>query len=183
MPRSSGADSDNQGLGIQGLRSTSPYDIRLIPTIDLEDDSPKTPVSTHGRENEEEEPTAGRPLVRQWFTKAANYLGNAAHQKLDTSDYNDQQAHKFPEIPGETLRNPALEQVSRQYSQLREQRSRAESTYAASIASVSVQEDVSSPPQPTSPRLNTSPSRRPPRRRDTLEVPTPVHIHRRNESH
>jgi len=186
MPRSSGTGSDHQGLGIQGLRSTSPHEMRLIPTItqpDLEEAPSIAQVSTQRHEDEEEEPTAGRPFVRQWFTKAANYLGNAAHQKLDTSDYNDQQAHRFPEIPGETLRNPALEQVSRQYSELREQRSRAESTYAASIISMSGQEDMSSPPPPTSPRPDTSPSRRPPRRRDTLEVPTPVHIHRRNESH
>lgn len=189
FPRPSYAGSNSHGLGISGVRSTSPHDMRLIPTIthpDIENGSPSEAPAQHIEEEEEDRPTAGRPLVRQWFTKAANHLGNAAHQALDTSDYNDQRAHKFPEIPGETLRNPELEQISRQYSQLREERSKAESTYAASIASASGQEDGATPPPPLSPRMSprtdTSPSRRPPRRRDTLEVPTPVHIHRRNES-
>ena len=177
MPRSSGVDTD-YGLGI---RSASPNDMRLIPTITQPDVEQDVPEEVHHHEYEDE-PTAGRHRVRQWFTKAANYLGNAAHQKLDTSDYNDQQAHRFPEIPGEPLRNPALQRVSRQYSELREQNSRAESTYAPSITSTSGLEGGSTPPAQTSPRPETSPSRTP-RRRDTLEVPTPVHIHRRNESH
>ncbi|KAF2820648.1 hypothetical protein CC86DRAFT_304548 [Ophiobolus disseminans] len=184
MPRFSATGSERNILGL-GIRSTSPHDMSLIPTITQPNVDQE---STHGMhrqehdEEEEEEPTAGRPRVRQWLTKAANYMGNAVHQKLDVSDYNDQQAHRFPEIPGETLRNPALQRVSRQYSELREQNSRAESTYAPSIISTPGLEGGSTPPAHLSPRPETSPSRRP-RRRDTLEVPTPVHIHRRTESH
>lgn len=176
MPQSSDVGSECYGLGI---RSASPQDMSIVPTITQPDLEPEHIEVVHGNDDE---PTAGRPRVRQWFTKAANYLGNAAHQKLDTSDYNDQQAHQFPEIPGEPLRNPALQRVSRQYSELREQNSRAESTYAPSIVATPELEDGSIPPALTSPRPDTSPSRRP-RRRDTLEVPTPIHIHRRNESH
>jgi hypothetical protein len=183
IPRSSDVGSDQSGLGITSIRSTSPHFLGIMPTI-THPDSEATPDAPNEVQDppSEDKPTAGRPLVRQWFTKAANYLGNAAHQKLDVSDYNDQKAHRFPEIPGEPLRNPALEEVSRQYSELREQRSRAESTYAASIVSISGAEDGLPPPAQALPRPETSPSRKP-RRRDTLEVPTPVHLHRRNESH
>jgi hypothetical protein len=66
--------------------------------------------------------------MRQWFTTAANSVGNAAHQKLDEPNYRDGEAHRYPEVVGEMLRRP-LERI--------------------------------------------------PQRRDSLEVPTPVHIHRR----
>lgn len=94
-------------------------------------------------------------------------------------DLSSQNAHRFPEVPGEILRNPALERISVQYSRLREDR--AASEYAASVASMSGIEGSSTPP-PThdSPRPETSPSRRP-KRRATLEVPSPAeaHVHRR----
>jgi hypothetical protein len=178
MQRLSGGDTDVLGLGI---RSASPNDMGLIPTIthpDLDHDVSEVAP----QQEQQEQPTAGRNKVRKWFTAAGSYLGDAAHQKLDVSDYNDQQAHRFPEVPGEPLRNPALERISKQYSELREQNSRAESTYAASFVSTSGIEGGSTPPPQASPRPETSPSRKP-RRRDTLEVPTPVHIHRRADSH
>ncbi|KAH7080023.1 hypothetical protein BKA63DRAFT_233358 [Paraphoma chrysanthemicola] len=179
VPRPSVAGSDVLGLGI---RSASPNDMRLIPTITHAD--PDQDALEAGQQQEhEDQPTAGRNKVRKWFTAAGRYLGDAAHQKLDVSDYNDQKAHRFPEVPGELLRNPALERISKQYSELREQNSRAESTYAASVISTSgIDGSSTPPPPPTSPRPDTSPSRKP-RRRDTLEVPTPVHIHRRADSH
>jgi hypothetical protein len=170
--------SDSNALGIH---SANANDMSLIPTI-TETGAEQRNASESPEHPGEHEPTAGRAVVRQWFTTAANYLGNAAHQKLDVSDYKDQQAHTFPEVPGETFRNPALERISMQYSQLREQNSRAESIYAPSVHSTSGPEGGSTPPLRTSPRPDTSPSRRP-RRRDTLEVPTPVHIHRRTGSH
>jgi hypothetical protein len=175
------ANSDGAVLGIHFASSSDTRDMRLIPTItgpELEQVS-MVDARQHG---DRDEPTAGRPRVRQWFTLAANYLGNAAHQKFDVSDYNDEKAHRFPEVPGEPLRNPGFQRVSMQYSQLREQNSRTESMYAASVTSVSGLEDGSTPPvQYASPCPDTSPSQRP-KRRDTLEVPTPVHIHRRTES-
>jgi hypothetical protein len=180
--QSSGVDSDVSGLGINLSSSPETREMHLIPTITEPGLEQAETGGAHQNETTDE-PTAGRPRVRQWLTKAADYMGNAAHHKLDVSDYNDQKAHGFPEIPGEPLRNPGFERVSMQYSQLREQNVRAESTYAASVNSVLGQEDASTPPAShTSPRLEISPSRKP-KRRDTLEVPTPVHIHRRTESH
>ncbi|CAO2658005.1 Nn.00g072650.m01.CDS01 [Neocucurbitaria sp. VM-36] len=162
------------------IRSASPHDIGLIPTItgpDLEHQQSDDARSCQS------EPTAGRNKVRKWFTSAANYMGNAAHEKLDVSGYNDEKAHRFPEIPGEDLRNPALERVSTQYSQLRKKNSRAGSTYASSIASTSGAEgSPTSKALQGSPRPESSPTRVP-ARRATLEVPTPAHTHRRSESH
>lgn len=130
--------------------------------------------------HEENVPTAGRRLIRGWFTSAANYLGNAAHQKLDASDYKDKKAHGFPEVPGEPLRNAALERISKQYSELREQR--ALSNYSPSIISTPGVEGRTSPPPQESPLPEPSPSLRP-ARRATLEVPAPAHTHRRGDSH
>lgn len=171
---SSGRNSESHPLGIHPTLSNDWRLSRAVTQPDLE-------RNNTNRTYHEDEPTAGRPRVRQWFTTAANYLGNAAHQKLDVSDYKDQKAHGFPEVPGELLRNPDLEITRTQYEQLREQNSRAQSTYAASTYSTSALEGGSTPPPQFSPRLDTSPSRVP-KRRDTLEVPAPVHSHRRAES-
>jgi hypothetical protein len=166
----SGVGSDSNALGIHQ------NDISLAPTI-TQTGVDQNFASGSLQYDTEHEPTAGRAVVREWFTTAANYLGNAAHQKLDFSDYKDEKAHTFPEVPGEPFRNRDLERISMQYNQLREQNSRAESVHSTSGL-----ESGSIPPVHASPRPETSPSRRP-RRRDTLEVPTPVHIHRRTSSH
>ena len=159
-----------------GIRSPSPNEIGLIPTITHPESE-----QMNDTEDPNEEPTAGRNRVRKWFTSAGNYLGNVAHDKLDVSDFKDQKAHQFPEVPGEVLRNPALERISNQYSRLREER--AGSTYAASIASTSgIEGSVTPPPTQESPRPEMSPATRP-KRSNTLEVPSPAHVHRRSESH
>jgi hypothetical protein len=173
------------GLGLDGVairpRSISPGDMRLIPTITTHSDSEPAIAQEATQHGSDDEPTAGRLRVRKWFTKAGNKLGNAAHQKLDVSDYNDQKAHRFPAVPGENLRNPALERVSMQYTELRRQNSRAGSNYAPSIVSTSGIEAASPPPAHEPPFPESSPALRP-ARRDTLEVPTQVHLHRRSES-
>lgn len=173
--------SQNPAENGLGIRSTSPNAMARIPTItqpDLDQDH-----SFNRRESGEGQPTAGRNTVRKWLNSAADYLGNAAHDKFDVSDYKNEKARGFPEVPGEVLRNPALERISTQYSRLREENSRAGSTYAPSIASTSGIEGSSTPPPPLheSPRPETSPARKP-KRRDTLEVPAQVHGHRRSES-
>jgi hypothetical protein len=157
-----------------GIRSESPNEIELTITHhgsvhDHQDDSSQDPQA--------DQFTAGRHRVRKWLTAAGNKLGDAAHEKLDP-DHNrkNEETHKFPEVPGEILRNPDLEQISRTYSRLREER--ASSTYSASIRSAPGIE--SPPPTHDSPRPETSPARQP-KRRDTLEVPKEVH--RRSESH
>lgn len=169
-----------------GIRSTSPQSMARVPTI-TEPESERFPSFENEPEtsgNQQDGVITSRNKVREWFTSAANYMGNAAHEKFDVSEYNDEKANRFPEVPGEGLRNPALERISTQYSQLRKENSRAASTYSPSIASNYGNEGsaASPPPRQESPRPEISPSRRP-ARRDTLEVPTPAHIHRRSESH
>lgn len=160
------------------IRSPSPNDFGLTLTITHPDHGNKYHESDV--DDTHDQPTAGRHRVRKFLTSAGNKLGNAAHNKLDASDYSDENAHRFPEVPGESLRNPALAETSRTYSRLREER--ASSMYTASIASISAIESNSTPP-PThdSPRPDASPTRLP-KRRDTLEVPKPVHSHHRSES-
>ncbi|KAH7390916.1 hypothetical protein DE146DRAFT_618728 [Phaeosphaeria sp. MPI-PUGE-AT-0046c] len=172
----------NSGSNIGGTLALPPDDLRLIPTITQPSFDRIVTNRTFTTREHEDDPTAGRPRVRQWFTTVANYMGNQAHQKFDTSDYRDQRAHGFPEVPGENLRNRDLSDTRERYSELREQNSRAESTYAPSVISTYGHEGGSTPPAQPSPRLSSSPSRRP-KRRDTLEVPTPAHMHRRSESH
>lgn len=173
---------DGNGLGI---RSRSPDDIRLMPTITHTDhDDALQGVETQREEHqsvEHREPTAARGRIREWLTSAGDYLGNAAHEKFDTSDFHDKEANRWPEIPGEDLRNAGLPQTHRQYSQLRERTSSAASHYEPSNASVSNVEIDVSLPLVESPQPEISPTRRPVRK-NTLEVPAQAHVHRRNES-
>ena len=161
-----------------GIGSESPNAIELTPTITYPE-SERVPASSFSCENQQDDhrsdqPTAGRNRVRKWFTSAGNYLGDAAHEKLAPDHgHNDKNTKDFPEVPGEILRNARLVEISRTYSHLREEREN--SVYAASIRSTTGLEGSSSPPPiPGSSRPETSPSR-PPKRRDTLEVPTEGH--------
>ncbi|KAF2127904.1 hypothetical protein P153DRAFT_342858 [Dothidotthia symphoricarpi CBS 119687] len=165
------------------LWSSSPNHLGLIPTI-THPDNEQDQQENERRLEHGDGPSAGRHRVRRWFTSAADYLGQVAHDKLDVSDYNDRRAHRFPVVPGEEFRNPEIHRISSQFSQIREQRA---SIYAPSIASTSGIGDVPAPPGPGSPPIDASPgSSRPdtsphrtPRRRDTLEVPVPAHIYHR----
>jgi hypothetical protein len=158
-------DRDAEGNAL-GIRSESPNEISLIapvthPGSDHHQDSgPQDPQTN--------QPTAGRHRIRNFLTAAGNKLGDVAHEKLDPDhDRKNEETDKFPEVPGENLRNPDLEHISRTYSRLREER--ASSTYSASIMSNPGLE--SPPPTHDSSRPEASPTRRP-KRRDTLEVPT-----------
>ena len=165
-----------------GIRSESPNAIELTPTITYPDSERNTgPASQAIRQDTHQldQPTAGRNRIRGWLTSAGNYLGDAAHERLDPDHERvDEETQRFPEVPGEILRNPDLERISRTYSQLREER--ANSVYAASIMSSPALEGSASPaptsppPHQEPPRPETSPSRQP-KRRDTLEVPKGGH--------
>lgn len=159
-----------------GIRSPSPNEIGRIPIITHPESVNEHHEHAPEPRQNENLPTAGRQRVRRWLNAAGDYWADAAHEKLDVSDFNDPKAHRFPEIPGEILRNPLLEQTSRDYTQRREDR--ANSTYAASITSTPGLEQVNTPPQTHEiPRPETSPSRKP-KRQATLEVPRPAHVHR-----
>jgi hypothetical protein len=116
---------------------------------------------------------AGRGAVRKWLERASIYISDVTHDRLDTSDFPDTRARRYPWVPGEEFRNTEIYRTSTQYDTIREQRSRAAS-YPPSIASTSGAEQVSPLPQPASPRPEPSPVRTPVRR-DTLTVPAPAH--------
>jgi hypothetical protein len=163
-----------------GIRSMSPDDIRLMPTI-THTDHDQSMQGMGIQPEEHHEPTAGRGRIRKWLTSAGDYLGNAAHEKLDVSNFHNKEASKFPEIPGEDLRNAGLPQTHRQYSQLRERTSSAASYHEHSNASVSNMENGFSPSFVESPQPEISTLRKPVRK-NTLEVPVQAHTHHRNES-
>lgn len=161
-----------------GIRSESPNDMSLIPTITHPGLDRNRTSETH-LEGRQGLPTAGRHKVRGWLTFAGNYLGDAAHEKLDLERRSTNEATRsFPEVPGENLRNPDLASTSRNYDKMRE--ARASSTYAASIRSTSDVGPSSPPLVQEVPRTEPS-SPQPPKRRDTLEVPKETY--RRSESH
>ncbi|KAF1355946.1 hypothetical protein EJ07DRAFT_130163 [Lizonia empirigonia] len=119
---------------------------------------------------------AGRFKIRSWFEKASIVMSDAAHRELDTSDYRDQKARRYPWIPGEELRNDIIHRTSTNY-----EKNRAAS-YASSTKSAREAEGSSTPPAETLPRPSPRPDASPdaitraPRRRSTLEVP-PVAYH------
>lgn len=123
-------------------------------------------------ETAKSESNAGRGKVRSWLEKASVYMSDAAHRELDTSDYRDEKARRYPWIPGEELRNDIIHRTSTNYDKNRA------ASYASSIRSANEVETASTPPAEKSPQPDTSPDAitSAPVRRPTLEVP-PVAYH------
>jgi hypothetical protein len=169
----------------------------------------------------------GRRKVARTLTVISNFLGTAAQDAFDDSEFKRGRAVDFPEIPGEASRNRALSQIREQYNQprdgdgnvtpgLQRQRSRNGSPTGSFVSGLGITEgdttspvrppasprpsrssSASSPPRsPRRPLSNTFPVQRPsfelqttqsapggpagqaPRRysrRDTLDLPAPVH--------
>ncbi|KXJ91902.1 hypothetical protein Micbo1qcDRAFT_194893 [Microdochium bolleyi] len=63
---------------------------------------------------------ASRRRVAGYFNSMANYLGTAAHERFDSSDFKHGKAVDFPEIPGEAERNSRLNDIREAYNQPRE---------------------------------------------------------------
>ncbi|EOA91417.1 uncharacterized protein SETTUDRAFT_162129 [Exserohilum turcica Et28A] len=159
QPQANPESNANPQTNALGIRSESPYDVSLIPTITYPDSDSDHLNEMTSDGHQSDHPTAGRHKIRKWLTAAGNYLGDAAQEKLDREhSRTDEATRGFPEIPGEGFRNPDLEIISRNFDRMRE--ARAGSTYTASIRSAvdEAQHPEASPAQS-------------PRRRDTLEVP------------
>ncbi|KAH7026597.1 uncharacterized protein B0I36DRAFT_330982 [Microdochium trichocladiopsis] len=93
---------------------------------------------------------ASRRRVAEVFNSMANYLGTAAHDRFDDSDFKQGKAVDFPEIPGEAERNSRLGNIREAYNpqreldgsltpELRPQRSRA-SSFNSAFASGAIPE-------------------------------------------
>lgn len=61
-----------------------------------------------------------RRKVANALLTIGNYLGTAAHDRFDDSEFKHGKAVDFPEIPGEEQRNSALTQIRDRYNQHRE---------------------------------------------------------------
>ena len=195
--------------------------IEVLPTT-----SQSAPEQGHHAKQSGMADAGNRRRVAETLTAIGNYLGTAAPDRFDDSEFKHGKALDFPEIPGEEHRNRALHQIREQYNHsrdaegnvtpmLREQSSRAGS-FTGSVASglgvegSSITPRAASPqppqsphspslfPSPTTPRrphANTFPVERGSfelqnpllssstgsagdrlrQRRNTLEVPSPVH--------
>jgi hypothetical protein len=110
---------------------------------------------------------ANRRKVAKALTAIGNYLGTAAHDQFDDSEFKRGKAVDFPEIPGEEHRNSALPQIRERYNQsrdadgnvtpvLRERPSRAGS-FTGSVASGLGIEGSSTTPRAASPQSPQSP--------------------------
>ncbi|KAJ4347998.1 uncharacterized protein N0V89_009370 [Didymosphaeria variabile] len=132
--------------------------------------------STHPRRSTD---PGGRRRVAEMLQRAGDKLGSAAHNKYDERHYNHSRAREFPEIPGENLRNPELNELQRQYSirrdvVLREEKSRAASPSPSNLTFPDLDASPTASPVLQQNEFSESPERMP-TRRDTLEIPSPTH--------
>lgn len=82
--------------------------------------------------------TGGRRQVARLLNLASKQLAAKAHTHMEDSGFNAQEKLKFPEIPGESLRNEKLSDIQRAYSNTPLPRSRATSftgSFAGSVDS------------------------------------------------
>lgn len=153
-----------------------------------------------------------RRKVAKVLTSFANYVGTAAQDRFDVSDFKGGKALDFPELPGEAQRNPDLSQIREQYNHYNPALGRTTSKAGSFTSRLSFEGSAAATPRtgspqprsastfPSSPRpqrphitplpaersslelRNTassssagSPGGRTRHRRNTLEVPSPVH--------
>ncbi|KAF2494336.1 hypothetical protein BU16DRAFT_71120 [Lophium mytilinum] len=136
-----------------------------------------------------------RKKVANMLTSVGNYFGTAAHD--DVAEFKRGRAVDFPEIPGEEHRNPALAHIRESYNprrdaegnltpSLRKQNSRGSFMTMGSGTGLGIEGVAldSSPTNKTSLEMQhlatvstaeSSGIKRPPKRRDTLEVPPAIH--------
>jgi len=146
-----------------------------------------------------------RRRIAKVFLAIGDKLGSASADQFDDSEFKHGKALDFPEIPGEENRNKDLNRIRGRYNtDAGRERSRSRAGSVRSMASQNGGEggSVSRMPSPAPgrlPRISTMPAEgdsselnhTPTRgsnserlgRRDTLDVPLPVHFgHRRNDS-
>lgn len=157
----SGAIDNRHSFSNDSRRSS--YEIAPMTTIQqvLEQDPQAQQPSTDDIGN--------RRKVAKALTKIHSYLGTAAPNRFDDSEFKHGKALDFPEIPGEEQRNEALSRIRARYNPTRdadgnvtpvgEQRSTASFIGGASVEHI---EFSSTPPReasPQSPQLSTTPSK------------------------
>ncbi|KAL9108847.1 MAG: hypothetical protein Q9227_006378 [Pyrenula ochraceoflavens] len=168
------------------------------------------PTATRSPQQDNTVDLGSRRKVAKGITKVANFFGTAAYDQFDDSEFKHGKASDFPEIPGEENRNRDLHQIRETYNRQHTERSvspmpRSRSgSFNGSVRSVSrdpspvpsirmpqsrqhsssLPKRASSEPQASSPvaPVDTRVGRQH-KRRDTLEVPSPVrHSHSRHDT-
>ena len=113
------SSQDATTAGTRDLRSKFPNGVRrtsseLVP-------SPTRPDLRQGDETGASRTGDGanRRRVAAMLTKFDNFLGTAGSKHFDDSEFKRPggQARRFPELPGEIYRNPALPQIREQYNE------------------------------------------------------------------
>ncbi|KAH7409750.1 hypothetical protein BKA64DRAFT_570896 [Cadophora sp. MPI-SDFR-AT-0126] len=182
-------------------RSSSKDGRRSLEEIEIAPSTSGPAVRTQTKRSWTQSDAGNRRKVANVLTSIGNYIGTAAQDRFDDSEFKHGKAVDYPELPGENYRNPGLGLIRREYNQPRDDTrpSRAPSFisiggYEGSVRGVSPQ-----PQSPRSPSTSQRPhvSTMPPRasteshnpassssvpldrgrkpRRDTLEVPSPIH--------
>ncbi|KAK0124721.1 hypothetical protein ONS96_008604 [Cadophora gregata f. sp. sojae] len=181
-------------------RSSSKDGRRSLEEVEIVPSTSGPAVRTQTKRSWTQTDAGNRRKVANVLTNIGNYIGTAAQDRFDDSEFKHGKAVDYPELPGETYRNPGLGLIRREYNQPRDDTrpSRAPSFisisgYEGSIRGVSPQPQSPRSPSSQRPHASTMPSRastevqspassssvpldrgrRP--RRDTLEVPSPVH--------
>ena len=108
-----------------------------------------------------------RRTVAGWLTTVAEYVGTPQKKSYDDAGFRRGRAMRFPEIPGEGMRNPDLHQIVEQWTSRdpsREPSIRSGTVGAARERSNTA--DTLQPPSPTYTRTS----------RDSLNPPTPSQV-------
>jgi hypothetical protein len=182
---------------IEPVHTTTHTTATRTATINSEDVPSKLLHTTTTRSSKH--PDRGkRRQVAKSLASISTYIGTAARDRFDDTAFKTGEALDFPEVPGESNRNPNLSQIRQTYNNRSSSfngsirsgvEGRASSTRAASPSPLRrVETGIFQPERISSERYNNYPSTpadttrgRPARRRATLEVPVAAHFgHSRN---
>ncbi|ODH45499.1 hypothetical protein GX48_08423, partial [Paracoccidioides brasiliensis] len=118
--------------------------------------------------------SANRRKVARALTRFGIYLSDAAHERLNNSEFKSGKALDFPEIPGEIRRNRDLPHIRNQYNAVRDAdgnvtpslrgRSSRAASFASNMSGLNVEgisRDLRPPSRSPSPSSPTTTSRRP----------------------
>jgi hypothetical protein len=181
---------------IEPVHTTTHTTATRTATINSEDVSSKLLHTTTTRSSKH--PDRGkRRQVAKSLASISTYIGTAARDRFDDTAFKTGEALDFPEVPGESNRNPKLSQIRQTYNRppsfngsIRSGvEGQASSMRAASPSPLRrVETGIFRPERISSEHYNNSPSTptdttrgRPTRRRATLEVPVAAYYgHTRN---
>ena len=175
------------------ITTDSPENLHSI--YDAGEEEPSGEMTRMNTESSKRRDLGKRRKVAKALAKFSDYVGTAARERFDDSEFRNGDALSFPEVPGERQRNERLPIIKRQYTHYNRPGS-----FNGSVASGiggQAASATSRAPSPSSPRRSETgilqleraasmglqnprssspaslPGRR--RRRSTLEVPSPTH--------